>query len=147
MTHALILVIDDDHEEQIIFKEVFSEQNYHSVLYFDSAQGALAYLTGLHSEALFPKLIISDINMPKMSGIELLQQIRSTSVYKGIHFVMLSTANKREYGEACSQLGALEFIQKPDTFAEMKNLARYFTALANGVPQPPFQQKPLCVTL
>lgn len=70
MTYANILVIDDDIEEQIIFKEVFNEQNYQSVLYFGSAQLVLSYLGNLKSDALLPKLIISDINMPKMLGMD-----------------------------------------------------------------------------
>lgn len=143
MTHAIILIVDDDPEEQIILKEVFNEQNYHSILYFDSAQLVLAYLANLKSEAHFPRLIISDINMPKMSGLELLQQIKLNKRYKGIKVLMLSTAHKKEYGEKCQQLGALELIQKPDTFSEMKHLARYVTALTIGMPLPPYKKGPI----
>lgn len=142
MTHAIILIVDDDPEEQMIFKEVFNEQNYQSVLYFDSAHLVLSYLSNLKSDALLPKLIISDINMPKMSGMELLKQIRSSNRYKGIKVLMLSTANKREYSEECRQLGAIEFIQKPDTFLEMKKLVRYITALTIGMSVAPYKSKP-----
>jgi DNA-binding NtrC family response regulator len=142
MKHAIILIVDDDIEDQIIFKEVLNEQNYYAVLYFDSAQLVLSYLSNLKSDDLLPKLIISDINMPKISGMELLQQIKLNDRYKQIKVLMLSTASENVYSES-ERLGAYEFIQKPDTYTEMKRLARYVTALTIGMPLPPFKQMPI----
>lgn len=142
MTHALILLVDDDLEEQMIFKEVMNMQNNLSVLYFDSAQLVLSYLASLANDALLPKLVISDINMPKISGLELLKQIRLNSRYDALKVIMLSTAHKSDYEDACNRLGALEFIQKPDTYVEMKRLVHYVTALAMDKQKPPFKRMP-----
>jgi CheY-like chemotaxis protein len=126
MKPAAILYVDDDPDDRIFLKEAFEEQFYPSALYFESAQSLLSHLHSIKEDDLLPKLIITDINMPKMTGIELLSILKSNIRLKHIKVIMLSTAYKQDYDIQCKQLGAAEFIQKPSTFTEMKVLVTYF---------------------
>jgi CheY-like chemotaxis protein len=126
MIPAAILYVDDDPDDLTFLKEAFEEQFYSSALYFDSALSLLSHLYSIKEDTLLPKLIITDINMPKMTGIELLTIIKNNIRLKHIKVIVLSTAYKQDYDIQCKKLGAVNFIQKPSSFAEMKELVTYF---------------------
>ena len=64
-----IIIIEDDLDDQDILTEVFKELNYRNeIIFFDDGEKALTYLTATEVE---PFIIFSDINMPKLSGMEL----------------------------------------------------------------------------
>lgn len=64
-----IIIIEDDVDDREIFQDVFNALPYkHEVIFFEDGYSALAYLTETDIE---PFIIFSDINMPKLNGIEL----------------------------------------------------------------------------
>lgn len=115
-----ILVVDDEADIQHLFRQRFRREIKNGLLAFDfalSGEAALRYLESGQSEVV---LILSDINMPGMSGLELLQHIR------GAHgaappFVMMITAYGDEANRTQSmQLGADDFLTKPLDFNLLK---------------------------
>jgi CheY-like chemotaxis protein len=126
MKPASIIYVDDDPDDRIFLKEAFEEQLFPSTLCFDSATSLLKYLYTLKQDIQLPKLIITDINMPVMTGLELLTLLKANTRFKHIKVIVLSTAYKLDYDVQCKQLGAADFIQKPSSFAEMRDLATYF---------------------
>jgi CheY-like chemotaxis protein len=86
----------------------------------------LSHLYSIKEDTQLPRLIITDINMPKMTGLELLALLKANARYKHIKVIVLSTAYKQDYDIQCKELGATDFIQKPSSFAEMKDLVTYF---------------------
>ena len=126
MTAAAILYVDDDPDDITFLKEAFEEQFYPSALYFDTALSLLSHLYSIKEDTQLPRLIITDINMPKMTGLELLALLKANARYKHIKVIVLSTAYKQDYDIQCKELGATDFIQKPSSFAEMKDLVTYF---------------------
>lgn len=60
-----------------------------------------------------PTVIISDIKMPDMDGIEFLQNIRGSAFYRNVPLVMLSGVEKSNERIRCLQLGANDFLLKP----------------------------------
>ncbi|MGK6351165.1 response regulator [Parapedobacter sp. DT-150] len=115
-----ILVVDDEADIQPLFRQRFRREIKNGLLAFDfalSGEEAVHYLESGQSEVV---LILSDINMPGMSGLELLQHIR------GAHgtappFVMMITAYGDEANRAQSmQLGADDFLTKPLDFDLLK---------------------------
>src|SRR5436190_15612382 len=86
-----ILLIEDDQDDQEMLKEVFEELKIPNILrFFDSCCKAFDYLLTTIEK---PFLIISDINMPIMSGLDLKRNINNNEILrrKGIPFVFLST--------------------------------------------------------
>jgi CheY-like chemotaxis protein len=115
-----ILVVDDETDVQALFEQRFRREIKNGEMHFDfafSGEQALNYLNEHEQEAV---LILSDINMPGMSGLELLGQIK-TKYLKPPPVVMMITA----YGDAenfntAKNLGADDFLTKPVDFTELK---------------------------
>ena len=115
-----ILVVDDEKDVQALFEQRFrkeiraGEMNF---IFAFSGEDALTYLYQHEHEAV---LILSDINMPGMSGLDLLERIK-TKYHKPPPVVMMITA----YGDAenfntAKELGADDFLTKPLDFAVLK---------------------------
>lgn len=125
MTHMKILVVDDEIDVKDLFEQRFRREirnGEFELAFANSGEDALAYLDGHASEII---LILSDINMPGMSGFELLRHIRSDFNAPPPPIVMMITA----YGDPQSQqqaveLGANDFLTKPLDFAVLKQKLR-----------------------
>lgn len=115
-----ILVVDDEQDVQMLFEQRFRKEIRSSEMQFVfafSGEDALAYLNSNEQEAV---LILSDINMPGMSGLELLEQIK-TKGYKPPPVVMMITAySDNENFNTAKSLGADDFLTKPVDFTLLK---------------------------
>jgi len=115
-----ILVVDDEKDMQTLFEQRFRkeirEQEMKFVFAF-SGEEALEYMAMHLHEAV---LILSDINMPGMSGLELLQHIKE-KYEKPPPIVMMITAygDDENYNHAM-KLGADDFLSKPLDFTALK---------------------------
>lgn len=115
-----ILVVDDEKDVQILFQQKFRKEIRNGELDFVfafSGEEAMIFLNNLHHEVV---LILSDINMPGMSGLELLKNIKQ-KFYQPPPVVMMITAygDEENYNTAMS-LGADDFLTKPIDFANLK---------------------------
>lgn len=99
-----IVVIEDDADDQEILVEIFKNLDYQNpVIYFCDGQEALKYLT---DTKIKPFLILSDINMPKLSGFELRQKIHTDEDLnlKCIPYLFFTTtSNQKAVVDAYSQ--------------------------------------------
>jgi len=115
-----ILVVDDERDVQVLFEQRFRKEMRSGEMQFVfafSGEEALGYLKNLDHEAV---LILSDINMPGMSGLELLRHIKEKH-HEPPPLVMMITA----YGDAenyntAMRLGADDFLTKPLDFSTLK---------------------------
>ena len=115
-----ILVVDDEQDVQVLFEQRFRKEiktGEFNFAFAFSGEEALSYLNSHQHEAV---LILSDINMPGMSGLQLLEEIKHHH-YKPPPVVMMITA----YGDAenfntAKKLGADDFLTKPVDFFELK---------------------------
>ncbi|HEX3080042.1 MAG TPA: response regulator [Puia sp.] len=115
-----ILVVDDERDVKALFEQRFRKEIRDGEMIFAfaySAEEALGYLNTLNHEAV---LILSDINMPGMSGLELLKQIK-THFEKPPPIVMMITAfgDDENYQQAM-KLGADDFLTKPLNFTHLR---------------------------
>lgn len=115
-----ILVVDDERDIQTLFEQHFRKEIKNGELSFVfsfSGEEALGYIKDHEQEAV---LILSDINMPGMSGLELLKLIREKYA-KPPPVVMIITAYGDEYNfRLATQLGADDFLTKPLDFNSLK---------------------------
>lgn len=115
-----ILVVDDERDVQTLFEQRFRKEIKNQEVNFIfafSGEEALSYLDEHEHEAV---LILSDINMPGMSGLDLLAHIKQ-KYHKPPPVVMMITA----YGDAenfntAKELGADDFLTKPVDFILLK---------------------------
>jgi two-component system chemotaxis response regulator CheY len=115
-----ILVVDDEKDVQILFEQRFRKeirQGITNFVFAYSGEEALQYLNMHDHEAV---LILSDINMPGISGLELLRRIK-LKYTSPPPFVMMITAygDAENYNQAM-QLGADDFLTKPLDFIVLK---------------------------
>ena len=116
-----ILVVDDEKDVQTLFEQRFRKEirlkEIEFVFAFSGTE-ALMYLNQYMHEAVV--LILSDINMSGMSGLELLQQIKQKD-YKPPPMVMMITAyGDQENYNTAMRLGAHDFLTKPLNFTLLK---------------------------
>ncbi len=115
-----ILVVDDEKDVQVLFEQRFRKEIRDKEMEFVfafSGEDALIYLNQHEHEAV---LILSDINMPGMSGLQLLEQIKQ-KYYKPPPVVMMITAyGDKENYDTAMQLGADDFLTKPLEFNLLK---------------------------
>jgi len=114
-----ILVVDDCVDDVNVFREALAQACPEiSARWMASGEEAIAFL--LKGRELLhtcpAKLVVLDINMPGMDGIETLRQIRESSVIGSVPVVMLSSCRSRLEVERAYRLGANAFFQKPVSF-------------------------------
>jgi len=116
-----IVIIEDDIDDQDILSEIFNELNYkNELIFFADSELALAYLTDTDIE---PFLVLSDINMPKLNGMELREKIQNNEDLrlKSIPYLFFSTsAEQKNVIEAYSR-SIQGFFVKPGSYAKLKS--------------------------
>jgi len=115
-----ILVVDDEKDVQLLFRQRFRREirsNEMDFVFTFSGEEALEYLDENAHEAV---LILSDINMPGMSGLELLGKIKSTYKKPPPVVMMITAYGDQENYDTALNLGADAFLTKPVDFTQLK---------------------------
>lgn len=115
-----ILVVDDEKDVQVLFEQRFRKEIRDKEMGFVfafSGEEALIYLNKNEHEAV---LILSDINMPGMSGLELLRHIKEKHHEPPPVVMMITAYGDKENYDAAMRLGADDFLAKPLEFNVLK---------------------------
>ena len=110
-----ILIIDDDNDDCELLKESLSNAGITECIIVQSAEEALNKLDGLIN---LPDLIILDLFMPKIDGVELLSILKKNRRYKDIEVIIYSSSALTVHKKEVLAIGAKEFIQKPIGISE-----------------------------
>ena len=115
-----ILVVDDERDVQLLFEQRFRKEVRAGEMIFAfafSGEEALTYLKQHQHEAV---LILSDINMPGMSGLELLDEIKHMYIKPPPVVMMITAYGDSENYDVAKRLGADDFLTKPLDFTLLK---------------------------
>ncbi|WP_460672724.1 response regulator [Larkinella ripae] len=115
-----VLVVDDETDVQLLFEQRFRREIRAGEIQFafaHSGEKALNYLNEHPSEYV---LILSDINMPGMSGLELLRLIRTTYPTPPPVVMMITAYGDTDSHDQAMELGADAFLTKPLDFSNLK---------------------------
>lgn len=114
-----VLVVDDELDVKDLFRQKFrreiKKQDY-DFTFAHSADEALGYLDNHEHEAI---LVLSDINMPGKSGLELLEEIKTKHDHH-LKVMMISAYGDQENVTRAKTLGADDFLTKPVDFNQLK---------------------------
>lgn len=116
-----ILVVDDEKDVELLFRQKFRKEIRKSIIDFAfafSGEEALTYMKEHEHEAV---LILSDINMPGMSGLELLEKIKKTYLKPPPVVMMITAYGDEENYNTAKKLGADDFLTKPVDFSLLKD--------------------------
>jgi CheY-like chemotaxis protein len=112
-----ILLIDDDEDDGFLFESALKEIDK-SIIYVFYRDGGDA-LKALKSFTLNPDYIFLDLNMPKMSGFEVLKELKNIKRLQHIPVIVCSTTKDKGQIEEVKALGAKHFISKPNSLRVM----------------------------
>lgn len=120
------LVVDDFSTMRRIIRNLLKELGFINV---SEAEDGVAALNKLKSEGNY-EFIVTDWNMPNMSGIELIRAIRADDVFKHLPILMVTAEAKRENIVEAAQAGASGYVVKPFSSATLdKKLKKIFLTL------------------
>ncbi len=125
-----ILIIEDDMDDQQFIQSAYQKLNYTNELVFlDSGEEAIQYIMDMKK---IPFLIISDLNMPKINGIELRARVRENEAanIKCVPYIILSTTVAKNFIDDAYSIGIQGYFKKPipqnELMAILKNIIEYW---------------------
>jgi CheY-like chemotaxis protein len=135
-----ILLIEDDAIHIKLIRRALEKGGFgDNITCLGDGEKAIEYLfpEDKRERTPLPKLILLDVNLPKINGIEVLKRIKEDERMRIIPVVMLTTSNNRTDMEKCFKYSANSYIVKPLDFQNfintMKTVAQYWLQV-NSIP-------------
>ena len=124
-----ILLGEDDADDQEMLKEVFASIDASFILFFVNNGGeVLSALEKLKDDQM-PCLIVLDYNMPGLNGADILGELATNERYKHIPRIVWSTSVSEKFKKICLELGAVDYVIKPNNVTDLEKIARYMLSL------------------
>ena len=143
--HAILLVEDNPADVKITQRALRESAFPVELLVVRDGEEAVEYLLrqGPHAgDPVWrsPDLILLDLNLPKLNGLQVLQRIRSTPQLHNVPVVVLTTSKRQEDIQQTYAAGANTYIEKPQEFARfvqvLQTIQRYWLDTALLPPEP-----------
>ena len=117
-----ILVVDDEADVQTLFQQRFRKEIRSGELNLVFATNGFDALAVLDKSQQDIRLVLSDINMPGMSGVDLLKSIKTLDILPTPDVIMVTAYGDEENRRRCKDLGADYLLPKPLDFNALKEL-------------------------
>jgi CheY-like chemotaxis protein len=140
-----VLMADDDEDDCLIVKSAFQEIGFnHDLRFVADGRELLDYLYNAGEFAdpeIYPKpkLILLDLNMPRMDGREALATIKADPQLQDIPVLILTTSKEEGDIALSKQAGASSFLSKPEIFQDLTDMLSKFCVTIMHNPNIPFQ--------
>lgn len=135
---TIVMVEDDEGHARLIEKNILRAGVTNPVVHFFDGSSAMKYLESNGNEAR-RMLILLDLNLPDMTGIDILQRLKSNETLKRAPVIVLTTTDDKREIERCYELGCNVYITKPveyDQFANaIRQLGLFFSVIQ--IPESP----------
>jgi CheY-like chemotaxis protein len=145
-----ILLVEDDENDAMLLRMAFEKNNIvNPVQWVKDGLEAVAYLNGdgIYAERTkypFPEVLLVDLKMPRMSGLELLKWISEHPEFRIIPTIVMTSSRQELDIEHAYQLGANTYLTKPiafDQLAQMVKLTHEYWAMS-AKPKPKNRKSP-----
>ncbi len=134
---TVVIIAEDDPDDRLLIKDAIKEASMQPIDVFFVQDGVemLDYLyhRGKYTEtgkAPHPELVMLDLNMPKKSGMEVLEEIKRDPALRIIPVVVLTTSHEPQQISRSYELGGNGFITKPESYHQlvelMQNIQKYW---------------------
>lgn len=119
---ARVLVIDDNKLDAQLLREAFADCGMSpAVVWAPTGAIGLEFLEQFAAAAV-PFLVVLDLNMPGIPGLEILRRMRVSERDRDVPVLVFTTSLLASDREACTALGVSAFLNKPTTFAEYRSI-------------------------
>ena len=117
----ILLIEDNPADAELAMRSLKKNNSLKNIVHVKDGAQALEFIfcIGHYSNRDFkiqPKVILLDLNMPKINGIDVLRRIKADEQTKNIPVIVLTSSNESPDIKACYELGANSFIVKPVQF-------------------------------
>ena len=115
-----IIIIEDDLDDQELLTDVFKELDYkNQIIFFGDGEKALDFLI---NNAIEPFIIFSDINMPRLNGVELREKVHNNEDLriKSIPYLFFTTTAEQQHVIDAYSKSIQGFFVKPSTYNDLK---------------------------
>lgn len=109
-----ILVAEDDPDDQLLLARAFSASKFGGSLAF--ATDGVDLIIQLGEAVAMPNLVLLDLNMPRLSGFDVLKRLRSSERLRALPVIVLTTSGNTEDVIYAYRNGANTYLQKPRSF-------------------------------
>lgn len=119
-----IMVVEDNPMDLDLTLRAFSKKRFgNNILVARDGEEALAFFARWEGGDPIPAVILLDINMPKVSGLEVLRQLKTHERFRRIPVVMLTSSREDRDLKAAYDLGVNSYIEKPVSFSKFMEVA------------------------
>jgi len=134
----ILIVEDNPDDEALLMRQLRKAELHEHVKAIHDGSKALAYLTDERYPNTNLAAVFLDLNLPKLSGLQLLEAIRTDSRIRHLPVIVMTSSNDPAELERCRELGVSCFVQKPLTFASFaKAFADTFHAQREAITSRP----------
>ena len=125
---CIVMVEDDDGHARLIERNIRRAGVNNEILPFTNGGDALAYLVGADGSGEVSRhrhlLILLDLNLPDMSGVEILEKVKANAHTRRMPVIVLTTTDDEREIKRCYDLGANVYITKPVNYEGFANAIR-----------------------
>ncbi len=121
-----VLMADDDKDDRFLMRTAFKENGIpDSLMLFEDGVLLLNYLDEIGGNgSLLPSLILLDLNMPRLNGLEVLSRIKTNEVFRKIPVIIFSTSDRDIDVHKAYELGANSYIAKHADYEKLVELVK-----------------------
>lgn len=130
MSHekVILLVEDDEGHAHLMHKKLRREGITHEIIHLGDGQQAVDFLYAMGDfegqDPPIPALILLDLNMPRLSGVQVLETIAHDSYLAQIPVIIMTTSDQPDDIRQCDQYGYADYIIKPPDYPTLVNRIR-----------------------
>jgi CheY-like chemotaxis protein len=124
MAESYILLIEDNPDDAFLASRIIGKVCSDKILVARDGEEAIQLLKKMAADAAHGaiRLVLLDLKLPKLGGIEVLQTIRSSGVLRDLPVAVLTSSDNDYDQERCRNLGVLDYIFKPMTADRLKQV-------------------------
>ncbi len=138
---TIIMIEDDEGHARLIERNIRRSGVNNAIVPFTSGTAALRYLFGNDGSGLehkgHPLLVLLDLNLPDMGGIEILQRVKENKHLRSTPVVVLTTTDESQEIKRCYELGCNVYITKPVNYESFANAIRQLGLFFSVIQVPP----------
>jgi CheY-like chemotaxis protein len=135
-SNPILLVEDNPVDLDLTLRAFAARKISNKILVARDGEEALNYIELWESGEPVPVVILLDLNMPKVNGLEVLEKIKSHPKFKTIPIVILTTSSESKDLKTAYQLGANSYIIKPVDFEKFIDVARHIDVYWRVINKP-----------
>ncbi len=135
---TIVMIEDDEGHARLIEKNVRRAGVCNEIVHFADGTSALAHLQSAEVRAAGPVLILLDLNLPDMSGVDILAKLKADDRMRRSPVIVLTTTDDKTEIQRCYDLGANVYITKPVDYENFANAIRQLGLFLSvmQVPEP-----------